>query len=204
MDAGKWCKDGWSVEGDGAMDRWTMEEWVQIMAKPNVWRADIHLTDRITVRLTFRRLITGAGDSLTLFLPWRLCLFLSFTTKGDFEGLRVGWIPVLIRHTFAQLIDQPTCPLFALFTQSLHLSTLQHPNFSPLFVPFQHASWQNFWLWISGRNNKRACIRCAIFIMIHIADINSHSSQRCDHIHTSSLTHINHQFETLCRHTAAS
>lgn len=57
------------------------------MAKPNVWRADIHLTDRIIVQLTFYRLITGTQDSLSVFLPLWLCLSLYFSTQGDFEGL---------------------------------------------------------------------------------------------------------------------
>lgn len=61
------------------------------MAKPNVWRADIHLTDRIIVRLTFSRLITGTQDFLFFFLsdfvpPW-LCCSLYFSTQGDFAGV---------------------------------------------------------------------------------------------------------------------
>lgn len=44
------------------------------MAKPNVWRADIHLTDRIIVRLTFSRLITGTQDFFFFFLSLTLSL----------------------------------------------------------------------------------------------------------------------------------
>lgn len=57
---------------------------MQIMAKPNVWRADIHLTDRIIVRLTFYRLITGIQDTLSLShslsLSFSVCL--SFSPHG--------------------------------------------------------------------------------------------------------------------------
>lgn len=61
---------------------------MQIMAKPNVWRADIHLTDRIIVRLTFYRLITGIQDSLFLSLSLlSLCLSLSVCL---FSALRVN------------------------------------------------------------------------------------------------------------------
>lgn len=90
-----------------------------IMAKPNVWRADIHLTDRIIVRLTFYRLITETEDSLSVFLPLCLCLPLCFTTPGDFEGSCEGRTPVLIAHICAHLVDQLTCPPFSLLAQIL-------------------------------------------------------------------------------------
>lgn len=89
------------------------------MAKPNVWRADIHLTDRIIVRLTFSRLITGTQDffslSLSDFVPLWLCCSLYFSTQGDFAGVREGRMPMLIAHIPAQL----TCPRFPLLAQIL-------------------------------------------------------------------------------------
>lgn len=66
---------------------------MQIMAKPNVWRADIHLTDRIIVPLTFYRLITGTQDCLSVLFPLWLCLPLYFNTRGDFRAYERGGYP---------------------------------------------------------------------------------------------------------------
>ena len=66
---------------------------MQIMAKPNVWKADIHLTDRIIVQLTLYRLITGTQDCLSVFLPLWFCLLLYFSTPGDFRAYERGGCP---------------------------------------------------------------------------------------------------------------
>lgn len=66
---------------------------MQIMAKPNVWKADIHLTDRIIVQFTFYRLITGTQDCLSVFLPVWVCLLLYFSTPGDFRAYERGGCP---------------------------------------------------------------------------------------------------------------
>lgn len=99
------------------------------MAKPNVWRADVHLTDRIIVQIAFHRLITGTQDFLSVFLPLWHRLPLYFSAQGDFEGLWEGRMPMLIAHTSAQLIDQLTCPRFPLLAQIL----IYHPSFNRWF-----------------------------------------------------------------------
>lgn len=70
------------------------------MAKPNVWRADIHLTDRIIVRLTFYRLITGTQDTLSLSLP----VALSFSVSKH-----SGWIRELTRGQDARTDSTSFC-----------------------------------------------------------------------------------------------
>lgn len=70
------------------------------MAKPNVWRADIHLTDRIIVSLTFYRLITGTQDTLSLSLP----VALSFSVSQH-----SGWIRELTRGQDARTDNIAFC-----------------------------------------------------------------------------------------------
>lgn len=96
------------------------------MAKPNVWRADIHLTDRIIARLAFSQLIIGTQDSLCVFLRLWPCLSCYFTTQGDFEGLGEVRISMLITCHPAQLVDQLTCPFSPLVSTESHMPASSH------------------------------------------------------------------------------
>lgn len=89
------------------------------MAKPSVWRADIHLNDRIIVQITFYRLITGTQDFPSVSLPLWHRHPPYFSAQGDFEGFCAGRKPMLVGHTSAQLIDQLTCPCFPLLAPNL-------------------------------------------------------------------------------------
>lgn len=145
--------DGWGKdEGSGDRETWG------IVAQPDVWSSDIHLTDWIIVQNHFQQTnYWNTGFSV------RLCPSLALasprlTAQGDFEGLREERMPALIANTSALLIDRLPWPAFSLvstdsntpsFTRQmlLHFVTCwPQRSFAHFQAQTEEEQLQSFWV----------------------------------------------------------